>query len=64
MELIMNINKHCWDGRGGPRGIVTHIWDRSFKPIKDAIEKGGCGKYKIVFERVADVTSEEAKESF
>ena len=58
VERIFNINHHCWNGRGGPRGLVTHVWDRTFLSIKQEIEKGGIGKYKITFERIDDVAGE------
>jgi hypothetical protein len=50
------VSKHTWNGHGGPRGLVTHLWDRTFKAVKDEIEKGGQGMYRITFERLGDVT--------
>lgn len=55
VDRTFNINHHCWNGRGGPRGLVTHVWDRTFLPILKEIEKGGIGKYKITFERLEDI---------
>jgi hypothetical protein len=59
VDVTFNINKHCWDGRGGPRGLVTHVWDRSFLYIKNEIEKGGHGRYRVRFERIGEETMEK-----
>lgn len=56
MERIFNVNHNCWMGRGGARGLVTHVWDRSFAEIKSIVEKGGLGRYKLTFERLGETT--------
>lgn len=52
-ELI--ITQHTWNGRGGPRGLATHVIDETFVGIMKTIEKGGLGMYKITFEKIGDI---------
>lgn len=54
VDRVFNINHHCWNGRGGSRGLVTHVWDRTFKSIKDEIESKGLGRYRITFEYIGE----------
>jgi hypothetical protein len=55
VERTFNMTKHCWIGRGGPRGLVTHVWDRVFHAMLKEMESGGMGRYKITFERIGDI---------
>ena len=61
LELVQMVSRdflvshHTWMGHGGPRGLVTHLWDRTFKQVKDEIEKGGQGMYRMTFERIGDI---------
>lgn len=49
------MTKHCWNGRGGPRGLATHVMDKTFVGIMREIEKGGLGMYRVTFEKVNDI---------
>jgi hypothetical protein len=58
VKKVMKITMHCWNGHGGPRGLVTHVWDSTFKQVKDYIDANGLGEYTFTFERTADLPSQ------
>lgn len=49
------VSKHIWNGRGGPRGVATHVFDTTFYGIMKEIEAQGLGMYRITFGKVEDI---------
>ena len=52
-EIIMT--HHCWNGRGGARGLATHVMEETFELIRKDIEANKLGVYTLTFTKTADV---------
>lgn len=55
VNKVLNYNYHSWNGRGGSRGLATHVMEETFECIRKTIEEGGLGQYTLTFNKTGDI---------